>query len=229
VYGDTHVEPARLFDPGRGEAPPPDALDVYFHAPLSLSLVAGAFAQHGMDRELELLREAYLAAAGRAVCDLQRQGGYVAGGHRGRAIPARLELTSVVEDTVPSVAGARLHTHVYLGRSAVALTEYAGQRHPVHLDELRQGMDFAWGSYYSELERETERLLGFVWDSEPGRHSARTEIVHPPMAEALNGLEFGLCPGEFGRREQILADARWRAGIEEMERFMAADRARGSR
>jgi hypothetical protein len=229
VYGDTHVEPARLFDPGRGEAPPPDALDMYFHAPLSLSLVADAFAQHGMDRELGLLREAYLAAAGRAVRDLQRQGGYVGGGHRGRAIPARLELTSLVDDTVPGVTGARLHTHIYLGRTAVALTEYAGQRHPVHRAELLLGADFAWRSYYNELERRTTEVLGFVWDSEPGRHSARTEIVLPPIAEQIAGLKFGVCPGEFGRREQILADAQWRAGIEEMERFMAADRARGAR
>jgi hypothetical protein len=43
VYGDTHVDPALLFDP-TSSRPRADALDLYFHAPISLSLVGDAFA-----------------------------------------------------------------------------------------------------------------------------------------------------------------------------------------
>lgn len=224
MYGDTHVDPAPLFDPGAGGRPPADAVDVYFHAPLSLSLIADAFAHHRMDRELELLREIYTDVAAQAVVDLQRQGGYVTVGPHNRPDPARLELTSLVEDTVPGIPTMRLHLHVYLGRTATALN--TGERHPIHLEELREAADFAWRGYLNRLGRESSRQLGFEWAAEPGRHSANQEIVDPPMAEHVGGQEFGICPGEFGPREQILADARWRAGIAEMERFMAADRER---
>ena len=65
MYGDTHVEPAPLFDPERGGRPPDDAWDVYFHAPISLSLLGDAYATHGMHRELDQLLGLYagLAAA----------------------------------------------------------------------------------------------------------------------------------------------------------------------
>ena len=46
------------------------------------------------------------------------------------------------------------------------------------------------------------------------------------MAEHIAGHTFGVCPGDYGPREQIMADARWRAGIRKMEQFIAADHAR---
>lgn len=221
MYGDTHIDPAPLFDPGAGEAPPGDAIDVYFHAPLSLSLLGDAFARAGMTRELELLLDVYADVAARTVVDLQRQGGYVTGGHRGRAIPARLELTAVAENDVPGQATMRLHTHVYVGRTAVALE--TGERHPVDLARFPRVADFAWCSYYSRLEDETSRVLGLVWDSQAGQHSGRQEVVDPPVVEHIAGHELGVCPGEHGPREQLLADARWRAGIEQEERFLAME------
>ena len=224
MYGDTHVDPAPLFDPGDGQGPPADAIDVYFHAPLSLSLLGDAFARAGMTRELELLLDVYAGVAARTVVDLQRQGGYVCGGHRGRAIAARLELTAVAENEVPGQSTMRLHTHVYVGRTAIALEN--GQRHPVDLGELREAANFTWRSYKTRLVDETSRALGLVWDSQPGQHSGRQEVVDPPVVEHIAGHEFGVCPGEHGPREQLLADARWRAGIEEMERFMAAEQQR---
>ena len=70
--------------------------------------------------------------------DVQRQGGYVTGGHRGRAVPARLEITALVEDTVPDQPTMRLHTHIYVGRTAVALD--TGERHPVDREHLHRAM-----------------------------------------------------------------------------------------
>ena len=136
MYGDTHVDPAPLFDPDHGGRPPADALDLYFHAPLSLSLLADAYAAHGMRRELDQLRGLYAGLAVKTVTDVQRQGGYVTGGHRGRAVPARLEITALVEDTVPDQPTMRLHTHLYVGRTAIALD--TGERHPLDLGELRE-------------------------------------------------------------------------------------------
>ena len=89
-----------------------------------------------MRRELDQLRGVYAGLAAKTVTDVQRQGGYVTGGHRGRAVPARLEITALVEDTVPDQPTMRLHTHLYVGRTAIALD--TGERHPVDLGELRK-------------------------------------------------------------------------------------------
>lgn len=223
MYGDTHVEPALLFDPSR-EQPPSDGLDLYFHAPLSLSLVGDAFSYNRMDRELGLLLDVYAGLAGGIIRDVQRQGGYVAGGHRGRAIPARLEITAVAHNQVPDEPTMRLHTHIYVGRTAIALE--TGERHPVDLDKLHNAADFAWRGYVGRLVREFTQALGFVWAPLPGHTSGDQEIVDPPMAEHIAGHAFGVCPGDFGPREQIMADARWRAGVQDSERYIAAEQAR---
>ena len=223
MYGDTHVDPVLLFDPSR-EQPPTDALDLYFHAPISLSLVGDAFAYNRMDRELDQLLGFYAGLAGGIIRDVQRQGGYVTGGHRGRAIPARLEITAMAHNQVPGEATMRLHTHLYVGRTAAALS--TGERHPVDLGELRESADFAWRGHLGRMVRESTQALGFVWAPLPGHTSGDQEIVDPPMAEHIAGHKFGVCPGDFGPREQVMADAGWRADTRESERYIAAEQAR---
>ena len=223
MYGDTHVDPSPLFDPEHSR-PPADAWDLYFHAPLSLSLLGDAYAAHGMERELGQLLSLYAGLAARTVTEVQRQGGYVAGGHRGRAIPARLEITALAENTVPGEPTMRLHTHVYVGRTALGLEN--GERHPVDEAELRGAADFAWRGYLTRLVRQTTDILGFAWAALPGHTSGDREIVDPPIAEHVAGHSLGLCQGEHGPREQILADAQWRAGVAESARLIAAEQAR---
>jgi hypothetical protein len=223
VYGDTHVDPALLFDPDR-QRPPADALDLYFRAPLSLSLIGDAFAHNRMDRELSQLLDLYAGLAAGIIRDIQRQGGYVTGGHHGRAIPARLEITALAHNHVPDQTTMRLHTHIYVGRTALALD--TGERHPIDLDKLSNAANFAWRGYLGRVVDESTRALGFTWDALPGHHSADEEIVDPPMAEHVAGHAFGVCAGDYGPREQIMADARWRAGIRKMEQFIAADQER---
>jgi hypothetical protein len=223
VYGDTHVDPSLLFDPEH-TCPPADAWDLYFHAPLSLSLLGDAYAAHGMERELGQLLSLYAGLAAGTVTEVQRQGGYVAGGHRGRAIPARLEITALAENAVPGEPTMRLHTHVYVGRTALALE--SGERHPVHEAELRDAADFAWTGYLTRLVNETTDVLGFSWAPLPGHVSGDEEIVDPPIAEHVAGHALGVCPGEYGPREQILTDAQWRAGVADSARIVAAEQAR---
>jgi hypothetical protein len=224
VYGDTHVEPAPLFDPDRGGRPPGDTWDLYFHAPISLSLLGDAYAAHGMERELGQLLSLYGDLAAGTVTDVQRQGGYVTGGHRGRAVPARLEITALVENTVPGEPTMRLHTHIYVGRTATALD--TGHRHPVDVHQVNRAADGAWRDYLTRLVNQTTDILGLTWAPLPGHASGDEEIVDPQMAEHVVGHSFGVCPGEYGQREQIMADARWRAGVAESARIIAAERAR---
>lgn len=223
MYGDTHVDPSVLFDPEHA-GPPADAWDLYFPAPLSLSLLGDAYAAHGMERELGQLLNLYAGLAPRTVIEVQRQGGYVAGGHRGRAVPARLEITAVVENAVPGEPTMRLHTHVYVGRTALALD--AGERYPVDEVELRRAANSAWRGYLTRLVDQTTDVLGFTWAPLPGHVSGDEEIVDPPVAEHVAGHTLGVCAGEYGPREQILADARWRAGVAQSARVIAAEQAR---
>ncbi len=181
MYGDTHVDPAPLFDPDHGGHPPADAWDLYFHAPISLSLLGDAYAANGMDRELDQLLNLYAALAAGTVTDVQRQGGYVTGGHRGRAIPARLEVTALVENAVPGEPTMRVHVHLYVGRTATALE--TGERHPVVVDRLHRAADGAWENYLMRLENRTADALGLVWAPLPGHTSGDVEIVDPPLAE----------------------------------------------
>jgi hypothetical protein len=224
MYGETHVDPAQLFDPEHGASPPPDAVDLFFPAPLSLSLLGDALAAHGMQRELDEVRAFYSGLAGGIVTDVQRQGGYVAGGHRGRPIPARLEITALAEDSVPDVPTMRLHTHVYVGRTAAALE--TGERHSVDLARLHRAADRAWTNYLMRLVEESTRELGLTWAPLPGHSSGDVEIVDPPMAEHTVGHQLGVCPGSYGPREQIMADAQWRADLQETARRIAAERPR---
>ena len=124
-----------------------------------------------MDRELGQLLEVYAGLAGGIIRDVQRQGGYVTGGHRGRAIPARLEITAIAHNQVPDEPTMRLHTHIYVGRTAVALE--TGERHPVDLDKLSNAADFAWRGYLGRLVDESTPALGFTWDSLPGHTLGR--------------------------------------------------------
>ena len=224
MYGDTHVDPAPLFDPGQGGRPPVDALDLYFHAPISLSLLGDAYTAHGMQRELDQLLDLYAGLATATVTDVQRQGGYVTGGHRGRAVPARLEITALAENAVPGERTMRLHTHLYVGRTATALE--TGERHPVDLERLRRAADFAWTGYLTRLVDDATDVLGLIWAPLSGHTSGDVEVVDPPMAEHVAGHALGICAGEYGPREQIMTDARWRAGVAESARVIAMERAR---
>ena len=80
--------------------------------------------------------------------------------------------------------------------------------------------------YLTRLVNRTTDVLGLIWAPLPGHTSGDVEIVDPPLAEHVPGHRFGVCPGEYGPREQIMADARWRAGVAESARIIAAERTR---
>lgn len=221
MYGDTHVEPAPLFDLRTG-SPPADALDVYFHPPLSLSLVADMLARYGATTELDQLRQVYADVTQQALVDVQRKAGYVAR----TGMPARLELTAIVEDTVPGEPTTRLHSHIYVGRTAVALD--TGERHPLAEDRFHRGVDNAWLSFLTRIIDQTTEVLGLVWMAAPGGPTDDEEVIDPPP-DQWDGHELVVCPGRYGPRAQLLADAHWRAGIAETWRQMTAARERRRR
>jgi hypothetical protein len=218
MFGDTWVEPAKLFDPVN-ETPPEDAIDVQFVVPTSLSLFADALAQTPqMAHLLPKLEDVYAQVLQLVVRDVQRSGGYVVHPGWGLRTPARLSLAVRSENSVPGASIMRIHAHVYVGRTATAIKD--GQVCPVNIDELRRGVYSAWGSYARTLESATAEALGLVWKPLPGHHPADKEIVEPPFAQFVAehpAPDAMPCPGMFGPRELIMADQQSRILIAESQ------------
>lgn len=228
-YGETRVEPGRLFDlgdpPGTGAGPPPDAIDVQFRAPVSLSLLLDAFDTEYQDGAAQALMEGYQQLVAQMLGKVQFECGYVrddAGSRR----PARLELAAFVENFVPGLDKMRLHAHVWVGRTAESLHD--GQRHPVDLYELRQGIEqVVQGTYSRRLKAMAEDVADITWGQPwPG---ALEEIVAPPLHELAAGADRGVCPGPWGPRELLLADQYRLERAAETERRIAANQVSGHR
>lgn len=219
MYGETHVDPQRLFNPADA-APPADALDVQFPVPTSLSLFGDALARTPhMAHRLPELASIYEQVLGSALRDIQRAGGYVEDPAWGPSTPARLSLTAISENALPGESIMRIHGHIYVGRTAASLKD--GQVRPVNLKRLKRGIDnVVWGNYAKALRSATADVFGLVWAPLPGHHPADCEIVEPPFASHVArhpAPDANPCLGRFGPLERIMADLAWRIDIAESQ------------
>lgn len=228
-YGETRVKPGRLFDlgdpPGTGPGPPPDAIDIQFRAPVSLSLLLDAFDAEYQDAAAQALMEGYQQLVAQVLGKVQFECGYVRNpaGHR---FPARLELAAFVENFVPGIEKMRLHSHVWVGRIAESL--YDGQRYPVDLEKLQGGIDNVVFTIYSgRLKSLAEDVADITWGRP--RPGASEEIVAPALHELAAGADRGVCPGPWGPRELLLADQQHLELSADSERRIAANQASGRR
>ncbi|MDT7708561.1 MAG: hypothetical protein QOG20_4168 [Pseudonocardiales bacterium] len=203
-----------LFDPLSGD-PPTNAYDIYFPAPVSLSLFAQSCAGHADTRHLvPILTGAHERAIHRAVTDIQHAGGYVTD-PVGTISSARLEITALSENSTGSALGVHLHAHAYVRKMAISLSD--GHRLPVAQDRIRRGADLAWLTYTRTLITETTTALGLVWGALPGRHLNEQEILDPPFGHLTANRVPPPCPGHFDvPLVRIAADATWRDGVRRM-------------
>lgn len=218
MFGDTHVEPEKLFDPA-SSGPPEDALDVQFVVPTSLSLYGDALARTPeMAHQLPELAGVYERVLAKTVADLQQVCGYVTHPAFTTRTAARLAMTAVSENSVPSESIMRIHGHVYIGRTARTLRD--GSVQPVDLAWLRQFVRDVWANYMTSLRSATTETFGLTWGPLPGHHPSDQEIVEPPFAPHVAqwpAPDTNACPGRFGPHERIMADQRWRIGIAESQ------------
>lgn len=228
VYGDSHVDPAVLFDPAGDIGPAADALDVQLRAPISLSLFAAALDRTG-NPGFQSVQQAYEQVMAETMVKLQHCAGYVLAAGRGGfpvSEPARLELAILGETAVPGIDTLRLHCHLYVGATAATLTD--GARWPVDVEGLRRSVyNVLWPFYANRLEAAIELVTGCTW-GQP-RPGAALEIVDPPFHEHLTDHERGVCPGPWGPRRLLLADEQSLRLAAERERHVARDHARGIR
>lgn len=199
-YGDTRVETRVLFD-ARDPActgPPADAIDVQFRAPLTVSLLLERYLDGpGVEPVVRFLGAGYREAVTKTVSELQFVAGYVA--EDSLSWPARLEVATAAHLYNNIETDIRLHHHLWVGRTAVALHD--GVRRPVDLDSLRSALaHVAWSTYLRTLHTVTTRDLGVSWRSP--RPGAGAEITDPPVHVGLTGREdLGICTEPWGPRE----------------------------
>lgn len=178
-----------------------DALDVYFPAPLSLSLVANTFAHNGMQRQLGQLLDLHDGQVDEIVADVRRLGR--PGWH--------LDVTAIAHHSVPGQEAMHLHVHVYVARTTS--DPETGERTPLGRAELAAAAQMAWCSYSDRLKERTTEVLGFGWDPLPDDASTdqsagggdEVRVVGLPHAVHVGGTEFCVCHGYLGPHEQIVA------------------------
>lgn len=198
-FGETRVEPARLFDASdtAGAGPPVDALDVQFRAPLTFSLLVDALLRNDRELDARTCFQLYERVIDHTVREVQFSCGYVVDDVHGHSVPARLELAALGESDVPGIETVRMHHHLYIGRTAVSLRD--ARRLPVSADDVRLGLSASvWTGYLWELQRLSENLCGVHWGRPPGGFAR--EIVDPPLHEHMGRHELGVCPSPWGPR-----------------------------
>lgn len=200
MFGDSWVPPDALFDPADGVGPPADAFDVQFRVPVSLAVYVDELAREGRRHELAEFTDLYREIVDATVKHGQRRSGTLGTASR---IAARLAITPVIEFEVPGVAGLHPHVHLYVGSRAVDIPD--GETvHEVPEAELAEGM-WSWVTYQRLLHNLTSERLGLRWG--PPRRGAMDEVLDPPYAERMAGWTHPVCPGRWGPRRLLLADA----------------------
>jgi diadenosine tetraphosphate (Ap4A) HIT family hydrolase len=176
-----------------------DSWDVYFPAPLSLSLVANTFAHNGMQRELGELLDLHDGQVEAIAADL-----------RLLAPDRRLDVTAIAHHSVPGQPAMHLHVHVYVARTAVDPS--TDERSPIARAELAAAATRAWERYSARLRAEATEALGIGWDplpEDPAEGAAdEVRVVGLPRALHVTGGGPGVCYGYFGPHEQIMAAER---------------------
>lgn len=196
-FGETWVEPARLFDPAdRSGGPPADALDVQFRAPLSFSAFVDDLFATGRDSDGRACFTLYEQVIDRTVEQIQRVGGFVLD-EAHVSVPARLDLAAYGEATVPGIDGVRMHHHLYVGTTGVSVRD--GRRLSVDSPRLRRAIHGAVNPLYGQILQDlTTDRFGCRWGPPPGGYAF--EILDPPMHERIGGQGLGVCPSPWGPR-----------------------------
>lgn len=227
-YGDTRVEPAPLFDVTDPDAAPPsDAHEVLFRAPVSLSVMLDGMAEAGLADEVDAWGRAYSELLTRLLREVQESCGWAGDPKRTSILsPARLELAGVVEAMTPGFEQARWHCHIYVGAMATVMA--TGKRAPVSAEYLREGVYSAGHRFHdNELRALAEQELEVSWGF-PRDTASVYEIVDPSWHEYIGDNDRGMCPGPWpvtGTR--VLADERALRLAAEQEAGILAEREAG--
>lgn len=173
-----------------------DSWDVYFPAPLSLSLVANTFAHNGMQRELGRLLDLHDGQVDAITADLPLL-----------APDRRLHVTAIAHHSVPGQPAMHLHVHAYVARAAI--DPGTGERLPVARAELAAVAATAWRRYSMRLHADTTAALGIGWNPLPDDPMVaagdEVRVAGLPRALHVTGGGSGVCHGYLGPHEQIMA------------------------
>lgn len=191
----TRPAPLPLFDPAVGAAPPADAVELYFEAPLSVGLFHMHSTLGGREDHVAAIDEAIEAAMSDVLACLydhallkvgyharQRRSGATVGEYQaGQLYLTRVShLLAADRDGVVCNDVARLHDHVYLGATGTARD---GRRWPVDLYCSRRAITQMWPRYHASLTQMLSASLGVSWSVRESGSSPASELIDPPLEQ----------------------------------------------
>ncbi|GAA1092718.1 MULTISPECIES: hypothetical protein [Pseudonocardia] len=204
------------------EQPPAGALDIQVTAAPTLSLLYDRLCGQDSPADLDTFRATIDIATQSTVRETQQLGGYVA--HAGRAWPCHLEITPVIHPVVPGIPGSRLHLHLLVGPTAIAVHD--GRRYPIDRGSIDDVVDDIYVSFRGAIEYHTTdrfRRIELHWG--PPRAAAPFEILSPPLHEELASTDYfiGPCTGLWSSEHEIVLapDAEYRDFDREIQRKAA--------
>lgn len=170
-----------------------------FRAPLTVSLLLERYLDGpGVEPVVRFLGAGYREVVAATVNKLQFVAGYVVDGSL--SWPARLELATAAHLYNNDETEIRLHHHLCVGRTAVALHD--GTRRPVDPDGMQLSLaNVVWSTYLRTRHAVTTRDLEVSWRSHRGPAPAPRSPTRPCTSGLTGQEDLGICTQPWGPRE----------------------------
>lgn len=208
--GPTVSEVAPLFDPGRGEVPPPGTIEFYLETPRTLGLLFTAAEDAGRTdlvdaaiRAWNASYESFLRYFTRSILLECAPVTRTPGGERiGLFLPGQVFVTRVGHMFAGDREVARLHDHIYVGPVGVR-ERPDGREWPLDLTSIREQMDGLAAVAEGAVQQSLHQSIATQW-TEPTLETGFWELVDPPLVQHLD-----LCPRRLCEDSVVPAAQRW--------------------
>jgi hypothetical protein len=208
--GPTVSEVAPLFDPERGEVPPPGTIEFYLETPRTLGLLFAAAEDAGRPDIIDAAVRAWDASYEGFVGYFERfillecaPVTRTPGGERiGLFLPGRVFVTRVGHVFAGDRDFARFHDHIYVGPVGVR-EEPDGREWPLDFTSVRETMVGFAAVAEGAVQQSLRQSIATQW-AEPTAETGFWELVDPPLVQHL-----GLCPRRLCEDSLVPAAQRW--------------------
>lgn len=208
--GPTVSEVAPLFDPDRGEVPPPGTIELYLETPRTLGLLFTAAEDAGRTDLIDAAIRAwdagyesflrYFADTVMLECAPVTR---TPGDERiGLFLPGQVFLTRVGHMFAGDREVARLHDHIYVGPVGVR-ERPDGREWPLDLTSLRQEMIAFAAVAEGAVQQSLRQSIATQWTG-PHPETGFWELVDPPLSQHLATYPRRLCEDSV-----VPASQRW--------------------
>ncbi|WP_103382133.1 hypothetical protein [Pseudonocardia dioxanivorans] len=209
--GPTVSEVAPLFDPDRGEVPPPGTIEFYLETPRTLGLLFALAEDTGRTditdaaiRAWDASYEGFVGYFERFILLECAPVTRTPGGERiGLFLPGRVFVTRVAHVLAGDRELARFHDHIYVGPVGVR-EEPDGREWPLDFTSVRQEIDGFAAVAEGAVQRTLRQSVATQWTAEPTSATGFCELVDPPLVQHLD-----ICPRRLCEDRLVPQRQRW--------------------